>query len=245
MLLYKNIIYIAQLYFLCYNRNIKLKEEVMFTDIFKNAEAIPEKLLKYGFCKDNNRYNFETDILNGNFKLIITISDDKIIATRLYDTDTDEEYTLYKTGAEGSFVGDVRQAISDILTDVRDKCCRITSFVQQQTERMAQYAHITYGDSPEYLWKDSDSCILRRKDSGKWYAAVMTVEKRKLGIDSDGIAEIVDLHSDKVDALLGNPAIYKGWHMNKKYWVTVVLDDSLKDKELFHLLDESYRLAKK
>ena len=39
--------------------------------------------------------------------------------------------------------------------------------------------------------------------------------------------------------------IRPGWHMNKKYWLSLPLDDTLTDIELFALLDESFTLTKK
>ncbi|MBE8953608.1 MAG: MmcQ/YjbR family DNA-binding protein, partial [Quinella sp. 1Q7] len=36
---------------------------------------------------------------------------------------------------------------------------------------------------------------------------------------------------------------FRGWHMNKRSWLTVRLDDVLSDDELFARLEQSYRLA--
>ena len=47
------------------------------------------------------------------------------------------------------------------------------------------------------------------------------------------------------DALLATPGYYPGWHMNKKHWYTVVLDDSLPDAELEQRLCDSYQIAGK
>ena len=33
--------------------------------------------------------------------------------------------------------------------------------------------------------------------------------------------------------------------MNKKHWVSIILDDKVLDKEIFELVDEAYLLIKK
>ena len=35
--------------------------------------------------------------------------------------------------------------------------------------------------------------------------------------------------------------IYEAYHMNKKNWISILLNDSLDDELLFKLLDNSYR----
>ena len=48
-------------------------------------------------------------------------------------------------------------------------------------EEIYEYVKKQYGTIPEYLWKSSpESAILRHKN-GKWYAAILRVEKSKLG----------------------------------------------------------------
>ena len=48
------------------------------------------------------------------------------------------------------------------------------------------------------------------------------------------------LGSDKVDKLLKRKGFYLAYHMNKKDWITVILNDTLDDDEIIDLLDESY-----
>ena len=102
------------------------------------------------------------------------------------------------------------------------------------------------GENMGMSWKrSSDNAILRRKDTGKWYAAILTVAKSKLGIDSGEVVEIIDLRvkPEKLEALLQNDNYYPGWHMNKKSWYTIILDGSVDTEEICRGIDESYRLA--
>ncbi|MGE5364619.1 MAG: MmcQ/YjbR family DNA-binding protein [Bacteroidota bacterium] len=45
--------------------------------------------------------------------------------------------------------------------------------------------------------------------------------------------EVIELQ-EKYDSVL------PGYHMNKKYWITVILDNSISDKELYSWIDNSY-----
>lgn len=71
----------------------------------------------------------------------------------------------------------------------------------------------------------------------------LTVEKYKLGLNSHEKVEIIDLRIEleEMKALLMNNHYFPGWHMNKKYWYTVILDGST--KEICKRIDKSYLLA--
>ena len=63
-------------------------------------------------------------------------------------------------------------------------------------EEIFQYVKEQYGTEPEYLWKkDPDSAVLRHKN-GKWYAIIMAVEKKILGLEEDGNIDILDVKCD-------------------------------------------------
>lgn len=38
-------------------------------------------------------------------------------------------------------------------------------------------------------------------------------------------------------------SVTPGYHMNKKYWNTVIIDNSIPDKEIFAWIDDSYNLV--
>ena len=218
----------------------------MFEEIFRRKKAIPEKLLAYGVRKEKNDYIFDTDILNGDFYLNIRISKSDLISTTLVEAATGEEYILYKTDASGAFVGEIRTAIAAVLKDISDKCCEAAVFKAEQSVNIIEYVRKKYGDELEYLWeKFPDNAVWRRKDNKKWYGALLTVSRRKLGIDSDEIVEIIDLREEPgvLEKLIDNMRYYSGWHMNKKHWFTVVLDGSVPLNEIYRRIDKSCMLA--
>ena len=228
----------------------------MFQEIFAKKRFVPQKMVDFGFEKADgeNRFVYCREILEGDFSLFVYIElgarekAEFFMDTKLIEKVTGEEYVLYKTQAAGSFVGQVRLAIEEVLLQVAQNCCDEVVFKYPQTERLVEYVRQKYGDEPEFLWKSfPDYAVWRRKDSNKWYGVIGTVAKSRLGLESNERVEMFDLkiQSEKMAELLKNQGYYPGWHMNKKYWFTVILDGTVRDEELFARIDESYRLAKK
>lgn len=221
----------------------------MFEDIFQRKKVVSEALIEYGFKLQNSMYVFSTDIMEGEFNLTIALNESgNIINTKLVDQDSREEYTFYRTNAQGAFVGEVRMAISEVLEDIANNCFTPSVFKQEQTLHLIEYVLSKYGDSPEFLWPSTPSNgIWRRKDTSKWYGAILTVPKDRLGYNSNEIVEILDLRArpESMEDILKQEGFYPGWHMNKKHWFTLILNGSISNEKLYKLIEESYFLAVK
>lgn len=219
----------------------------MFEEIFNHKKANTEKLKTYGFLEQNGEYKFSTEILNGEFKLEIKMDKNGMPNTMLTEKQSGDEYILYKTNAAGEFVGNVSSEIGKVLAEIAEKCFDTAIFKCEQTIRLIQYAGEKYGSEPEFLWeKFSDNAVLRRKDTEKWFAVLLTVSRRKLGIDSEETVEIIDLRTEaeNLPALVDGEKFFPGWHMNKKHWFTIILDGSVSFEEICKRIDESWNLAK-
>ena len=220
----------------------------MFEEFTKRKKPIPEKLTAYGFEKEGNMFRYSREIRDGEFTLTLEIGKDGAIGTELIEKETGEEYVLYKTNASGAYVGGIRAAIGEVVGDVTGKCYETSVFRTEQAQMLREFVRETFGDELEFLWTQfPDNAVWRRKDNRKWYGAILTVEGRKLGLESERIEEIVDLRMDPKEAeeILSRANYYPGWHMNKKSWYTLILDGSISDGELKERLGESYRLAGK
>ena len=219
----------------------------MFEDIFRRKKLNIEKLVSFGFVKHGD-WIYERDVMDGEFSLKVKIDKNGNVDTDLLENGTNDSYILYKTNASGTFVGEVRSAIEEVLIEIAENCFELTIFKSNQANMLIDYVRNTYGDELEFLWdKFPDNAIWRRKDNRKWYGAILTVQRNKLGMNCDEFAEVIDLRiqQDKMEEVLQNEHYYPGWHMNKKSWYTIVLDDGVPDNEICKRLDESYKLAKK
>ncbi len=117
-----------------------------------------------------------------------------------------------------------------------------------QTLRLLDFVKVNYGTDPEFLWaKFPNTSVLRNLGNRKWYGVVNSVSASKIGIDSDKIIEIVNIRFNKGEApeIAGNVSgIFPAWHMNKRNWITIVLDDTLSDEQLFGLVAQSFEFSK-
>lgn len=221
----------------------------MLQSIFKNKTVNFEKLLSFGFTRDEDIYTYSTNIVDGQFKLIVNITSDGEIKTRVMDIDSGSDYILHLVAdAVGSFVGKVRTDYKNILEDIAEKCFDTNVFKSEYAHKIIEYVAEKYQDSPEFLWKKfSNNAIFRRKDNQKWYAALLIISKKKLGIDSDEIIDIIDLRIDpaQIDETVDGQKYFPGFHMNKRHWLTICLDGSVPIDEICNRIDASYILAKK
>lgn len=220
----------------------------MLDDIFIRRKPVPEKLTAYGFRREECGYQYTTEVKDGEFSLTVRVDENGIVDTNLIEKENGEAYILYKTDAAGSYVGEVRAAVAQVLGDISEKCFITEIFKTRQAQMAIRFVREQYGNELEFLWaKFPDNAIWRRVDNKKWYGAILTVQGNKIGLDTSEIVEIIDLRMspDEMEEVLSRKHYYPGWHMNKKSWYTLVLDDSISDEEIFTRIRESYQLAAK
>ena len=215
---------------------------------FKNKTPNFKKLLSFGFQENTNFLEYTKNILDNEFCINIKIFKNGEIKTQIIEISTREIYTLHLVdGAKGSFVGLVKQEYENILQNIADFCFDTDVFVSDMTKKIIKYVIEKYCDKPEYLWeKFPKNAVFRRKDNKKWYAAILTVQRNRFGFDSDEFVEVIDLRAKKEDVpqLIKQKNIYPGWHMNKKSWITIILDKSMAFDEICSYIETSYTLAK-
>lgn len=218
-------------------------------EIFKNKVVNFSKLISFGFKAENNKYIYKTKIMDKQFLLTIVIDNAGDMHTKVIDTATNDEYTLFLVdGVTGSFVGRVKTEYTEVLTNIANNCFDDEIFKTSQAKQIIEYAKTKYGDELEFLWKDSpNTAIIRRKATKKWYILLFCESKIKLGVDSCEMVEILNLHmkTEDVERLVDYKKYYPGYHMNKKHWVSICLDGTLSWEELRSKIDDSYNLAKK
>jgi len=211
-------------------------------DIFKNKKANSQKLAKFGFVDKE----YSTDILDGSFSLTVKIAKNNEVQTELIEKDTGELYTLHLVEyVQGSFVGKVKREYENILTEIAEKCFEQDVFKSKQSKLVIEYVKDKYGDELEYLWKKfPDNAICRRKDNKKWYLAILTVAKNKFGFETNEKIEIIDLRAttEEIEKFIDNKKYFAGYHMNKKHWLTIILDGSVPIKEIYDRIDISYNI---
>lgn len=219
-------------------------EKILF---FKNKRLNREKLLNYGFEFDGENFIRREKILK-DLLLIIIIDGSGSVTSKIFDKDG-EPYTLYLVeGASGEFVGTVRAEYERILNNLAAQCFDDEIFKSAQALKLIEFIREKFSDAPEFLWeKFPNYAVFRRKDNRKWYAVIMAIPRSKLKLGGDEELEILNLRveSEELDKIFDGEKYFRGWHMNKKSWLTLRLDDCLTFEEISARLKQSYNLASK
>ena len=215
-------------------------------EIFKSYQFNQEKASAYGFIENRGVWNDTFQILDGDFVMNVSITTDNV-SFQVFDQETGDLYPqVHIESMRGTFVGSVRQACLEILYQIRKACFDVQDFICPQTKRIMDQVQEKYGNQLEYLWEKSpDTAVLRHEDSKKWYAVLMRISWAKLDKGREGLVEAVNLKHDQVTDLLSQKGIYPAFHMNKRYWISLALDDSLSDDDVLDLLEISWNLTLK
>lgn len=219
-------------------------------EIFKGAEVDFQKLKSYGFIRDKNYYIYSRDIINKSFRANIVIYDDRKIIGKVYDLDNEEEYVnLRIKSQQGEFVNRVRDEYKKVLVDILKSCFIKKQFISMQANRISNKIYELYGDEPKHLfYKSNDfySSVFRNEDNEKWYALIMNIDKEKINC-GEGKVDIlnVKLNEKKIKDLLKKDGYFLGYHMNKKSWITIILDDTIKDEKIIEYIIESHSFTER
>ena len=217
----------------------------MENEIFKRCHVDFNKLVNYGFIKEQDYYIYSTLFMNNSFKVIIKIDLNGNVNSKVIDMDTEEEYLKIHFDNIGTYTAQIKDEYEKILKDIRKSCFNKDYFLLPQSNRITSYIKNKYGDNPEFLWdKYPGFGVFRNKNSEKWYALIANIKAYK--IDSNiGETEIINLKidSEKLDDLLNKNGFYKAYHMNKKDWITILLNDTVGDDEIISLIDKSWNLV--
>lgn len=215
-------------------------------EIFKSYQFNKEKARDYGFVENGEVWNYSCQILQGDFIMTVSITPDNV-SFLVFDQETGDLYPqVHMESMRGSFVASVREACLEILYQIRKACFDVQDFICPQTKRIMAQVQEKYGNQLEYLWEKSpDTAVLRHEDNQKWYAVLMRIPWDKLDKGREGLVEAVNLKHDQVADLLSQKGIYPAFHMNKRYWISMALDDTLSDEMVLKLIERSWNLTVK
>lgn len=112
-----------------------------------------------------------------------------------------------------------------------------------------EYAKEKYAVEPDFPWGGMpESGVLRHKENKKWFALVMEVKKKHLGLgSSEKTIDVINLKCEPaaVGFLLDRAGFLPAYHMNKKHWITILLDGSVPLEDIRTFIDVSYEITKK
>jgi len=114
-------------------------------------------------------------------------------------------------------------------------------------ERIFEYVRATYKSEPEYLWmRFPRYAVFRRPDNKKWYVLVMDVPKDRLGLRGGERVDLLNVKTDdplSAELLAQREGFFKGYHISRGNWVSVLLDGTVPFDMICEMIDLSFRAA--
>lgn len=108
------------------------------------------------------------------------------------------------------------------------------------------YCQDTFGTLPDYPFEeDFETAVMRHGDTRKWYGIAMRVSRRRFGLESDEVVDVVNLKlpTEMFGSFGAAEGVYPAYHMNKLHWISVLLPDAEEELVQF-LVSVSYEATK-
>ena len=96
--------------------------------------------------------------------------------------------------------------------------------------------------------EDFDTTVLRHADTGKWFGIIMHISGNKVGLSPDIKVDVMNVKCKPEDTFTAreiSSGILPAYHMNKKHWISILLNGTVEPQLTEVLLENSYELTKK
>ena len=215
-----------------------------YSYIFRSAKIKKDSLEATGFAtSDGATYTMSKAVSGGAFRADITLSlTEQTLTIHLFDTATGERYALFDMpNAHGAFIAALREEVQQIIDDIKSKCFESKDL----KDDFIAWIKNQFGAEPDFPWPDTpDYCVFRCPNE-KWFALIMRIKYRQLGLTGDEEVWVVNMkaNQDGIPALIDKKSIFPAWHMNKKHWITILLTAATDFEKLCGLTQKSYELV--
>ena len=203
-----------------------------------------EKLLQYGFREEAEKLIYRKEILDSSFFIEIVFVNSQLLI-EVYDIEFDEIYSLFSVdSAVGETVQNIREHVEKLLSSIlglAEESGKISS-------EIIDYCNNKYGENHVNPFKKHPDILAFVNEKNKWYALFSDVDYSKLIKNTDITTKVKILNvkypTDKILEIIDNKNIFPAYHMNKKHWISIVLDKNIKLETIKELIDISYSLVK-
>ena len=214
----------------------------MKEDIFDNYKLNIGTLLDYGFIEKENSYIYDK-VLDDDLSVKFIIKDN-LLDILVYENDTLEKFLpYYIKRSNGSYTASIKEKVEEIKLDMLDKCfCK-----NDLKKELLDYVKEKYGTTEEYPWEKYKEYFALKTKNDKWYALFMNVSSDVLKLEKEGNVDILNLKNkpEIIEKLIDNKTYFPAYHMNKKHWITILLNYNIDIELIKMLIDDSYELTKR
>lgn len=203
------------------------------------------KLTKFGFLRDNKGLILNKSILNNEFIVEIRVVEETF-EIEVFDNNFNEIYSLFSVdSAAGELVTNVRNEVELILKEILE----LSDNSEAIYNEIIKYIKKKYSSTMVKPFKGNPNIKAFVTDKNKWYALILDVEYNKLNKDSsiESKVKIINLkhNTNHIPKIINERNVFPSYHMSKKHWISVVIDNNMDLNYLTQLIDISYNLVKK
>ena len=216
-----------------------------YSYIFRSAKIKIDSLKAAGFSKsDDSSYFLRLPVSNGDFYADFALSPaSQSLVVQLFDSSTGEKYPLFDMPrSQGAFVASLREEVQKLVDKLKSSCFE----VHDLKDEYVAWIKSRFSAFPDFPWPDTpDYCVFRCPNQ-KWFALVMKVKYRQLGLTGEEEVWVVNMKapSDKIPELIVKASVFPAWHMNKNHWLGILLDGSASEETVKELLDISFCMTR-
>ncbi len=121
--------------------------------------------------------------------------------------------------------------------------------MNKERENIIDYALTLKGAKADKPFTDDfDTTVLRHADTGKWFGLIMNVSGNKVGLSPDIKVDVMNVKCKPEDTFTArelSSSIIPAYHMNKKHWISIILNGTVELELSEALLENSYELTKR
>ena len=188
-------------------------------EVFARHRLIPDKLIAFGFTSEGDRLTYARELAADGMKIVLEY--DGAIIGRIIDLTMNDDYTAFRVEGATGYSARIREKYIELLSDIRDHCCKNQFFTTPQAQRICDYILAAYGSAPEFLWPNIPTYAAFRQAGGKkWFAVMGSVPLNKVDREAKSAQPVevvnVKVDQDRIGDFLARAGIYEAFHMNKK-----------------------------
>ena len=215
-----------------------------YLDSLVQKQFIPSLALKFGFKKTGpETFEINLPLKTPDFEVQIMI-DHNEIKLKVFELPERLEYLPFNLNEDegGSFVNQIRSDVDEVVYQVIESCYQLKDY----RERVFDFVRAEFSTKLETPWaKHPEFYVMKTANRQKWYGLMMRIPYQLLDPQQTGIVDVLNLKAPplKIVDLIDYQTFYPAYHMNKKHWVSVVVDEKINLEQLQALIRQSYQLV--
>lgn len=215
-----------------------------YLDSLVQKQFIPSLALKFGFKKTGpETFEINHPLKTADFEVQIII-DHNEIKLKVFELPDRLEYLPFNLNEDegGSFVNQIRSDVDEVVYQVIESCYQLKDY----RERVFDFVRAEFSTKLETPWaKHPEFYVMKTANRQKWYGLMMRIPYQLLDPQQSGIVDVLNLKAPplKIVDLIDYQTFYPAYHMNKKHWVSVVVDEKINLEQLQALIRQSYQLV--